>query len=118
MPSIRRARTGDRRRLARAIGHLIDNAIAATPNGGRILVDLTPTRKGPRVVVSDNGPGMDATTLARALEGLKLAADGKAVERRQGLGLPLARRLIEAHGGTLELISEPGQGTAAIVQFG
>lgn len=109
--------TGDRRRLARAIGHLIDNAIGATPRGGRILVDLTPTRRGPRVVVSDNGPGMDSATLARALEGLTLTADGKTVERRQGLGLPLARQLIEAHGGSLELLSEPGQGTAAIVQF-
>ena len=37
--------------------------------------------------------------------------------RGQGLGLPLARQLIEAHGGTLELISEPGQGTAAIVEL-
>ena len=109
--------TGDRRRLARVLGHLLDNAIAATPRGGRILVDLAPTRKGPRVVVSDNGPGMDPATLARALEGLRLTPDGKAVERRQGLGLPLARQLIEAHGGTLELLSEPGQGTAAIVQF-
>jgi len=106
---------GDRRRLARAIGHLVDNAIAATPRDGRILVDLTPAKQGPRVVISDNGPGMDAATLARALEGLKPAADGTGFERRQGLGLPLARQLIEAHGGTLELLSEPGQGTAAIV---
>mgnify|MGYP002149958680 CR=1 FL=1 len=58
-----------------------------------------------------------AATLARALEGIKLSADGKAVERRQGLGLPLARRLVEAHGGTLELLSEPGQGTAAIIDL-
>jgi signal transduction histidine kinase len=110
--------TGDRRRLARAIGHLIDNAIAATPRGGRILVDLAPTRAGPRLVVSDNGPGMDAATLARALEGLKPSAGGTGYEPRQGLGLPLARQLIEAHGGRLELLSEPGQGTAAIVTFG
>ena len=109
--------TGDRRRLARAIGHLVDNAIAATPRGGRILIDLSPTKTGPRVVVSDNGPGMDAATLARALEGLAPEGEAEAGERRRGLGLPLARQLIEAHGGTLELLSEPGQGTAAIVQF-
>ena len=51
------------------------------------------------------------------MDGLKLSADGKAIERRQGLGLPLARQLIEAHGGTLELLSEPGAGTAAIVEL-
>ena len=106
---------GDKRRLARALGHLMDNAIAATPRGGRILVDLTPTRAGPRVVVSDNGPGMDAATLARALEGLKPGGKGEGPDRRKGLGLPLARRLIEAHGGKLDVLSEPGQGTAVIV---
>ncbi len=104
---------GDRRRLGRAIGHLIDNAIAATPEGGRILVELGVHKGKARLVISDNGAGMDAATLARALEGIKVSSDGKGVERRQGLGLPLARQLIEAHGGTLELISEPGQGTAA-----
>jgi len=113
--------SGDRRRLARAIGHLIDNAIAATPAGGRILVDLSRQRDDgvdwARIVISDNGPGMDAAAQARALEGLKLSADGKTVERRQGLGLPLARQLIEAHGGKLELFSEPGHGTAAIVEL-
>ncbi|MFM2302328.1 MAG: hypothetical protein RLZZ84_2064, partial [Pseudomonadota bacterium] len=108
---------GDRRRLARALGHLLDNAIFATPRGGRILVELGSHKGRSRMVISDNGPGMDSPTLARALEGIKLSADGKSVERRQGLGLPLARQLIEAHGGTLQLLSEPGQGTAAIVEL-
>ena len=109
--------TGDKRRLARALGHLIDNAIAATPPGGRILVELRGLKDRARIVVSDNGPGMDAPTLARALEGIKPGTDGQTIERGQGLGLPLARQLIEAHGGTLELLSEPGQGTAAIVEL-
>lgn len=109
--------TGDARRLGRAIGHLIDNAIAATPPDGRILVDVSRSSAGARVVVSDNGPGMDAAALARALGGLRMGSDGVTVERRQGLGLPLARQLIEAHGGTFELLSEPGQGTAAIVEL-
>lgn len=113
--------SGDRRRLARAIGHLIDNAIAATPGGGRILVDVSRQfdrdDRGVRIVVSDSGRGMDAATVARAFNGIKVSDDGSTVERRQGLGLPLARQLIEAHGGTLELHSEPGQGTAAIVEL-
>jgi signal transduction histidine kinase len=112
---------GDRRRLARAFGHLIDNAIAATPRGGRLLVQVSrekfEARQFAQVVVSDNGPGMEEAVLARALDGLKISDDGKTIERRQGLGLPLARQLIEAHGGTLRLLSEPGQGTAAIVEL-
>lgn len=109
--------TGDRRRLGRAIGHLIDNAIAATPPGGRVLVEASGRKGKSQVVISDNGAGMDPATLARAMEGIKVSVDGKGVERRQGLGLPLARQLIEAHGGTLQLMSEPGQGTAAIVEL-
>lgn len=108
---------GDSRRLARAVGHLLDNAIAATQKGGRILVDVSRSAEGARIVVSDNGPGMDGPALARALGGLKIGADGKTMERRQGIGLPLARQLVEAHGGRLEVLSEPGQGTAAIVDL-
>ncbi|MBM3595285.1 MAG: histidine kinase [Alphaproteobacteria bacterium] len=109
---------GDRRRLSRAIGHLIDNAIAATPQGGRILLMLTREQHKDtawtRIVVSDNGRGMDTATLARAMEGLDT---GGGTLRRQGIGLPLARQIIEAHGGTLEVVSQPGEGTAAIVDL-
>lgn len=111
---------GDARRLKRAFGQLLENAIAATPPGGRILVDCSHKNTAAQIVISDNGKGMDAITLARALEGLKPAPakaspDGRGAERRSGLGLPLVRQLIAAHGGKLELLSEPGEGTSAIV---
>jgi len=105
----------DPRRLSRAFAQLLDNAIAAVPLDGRVLIEVTSRpRSGARVVVSDNGPGMAPAVLARALDGMRVSDDGKTLDRRQGLGLPLARQLIEAHGGKLELLSEPGQGTAAI----
>lgn len=106
--------TGDERRLERAIGHILDNAIKALPDGGRILVKLQRRTSGVRIVISDDGEGMDARKLARALEGLMVSADGKTVERRVNYGLPLAKRIVEAHGGKLEVMSEEGQGTAAI----
>jgi signal transduction histidine kinase len=104
----------DKRQLGRAIGNLLDNAIAATPGKGRILVALSRLKKGARIVISDNGPGMKPSELARALDGMRAGEDGGA-RRRTGLGLPLARQLIEAHGGRLELQSEPGVGTTATI---
>jgi len=105
----------DSRQLGRAIGNLLDNAIRATPAGGRILVALTRRKSGVRIVISDNGEGMTPSELARALDGHRLGADGKVEARRAGLGLPLARQLIEAHGGKLEMQSEKGAGTTATI---
>lgn len=107
----------DRRRLGRALGHVLDNAIAATPEGGKVLVDVARLKNGARVVVSDNGVGMDPSQASRALDGFKLSADGSAVERRQGLGLPLARQLVEAHGGRIKLVSEKGLGTTVSIML-
>lgn len=113
---------GDRRRLARAVGHLVDNAITASPRGQRVLVQMARrrSREGEDVVqilVQDRGQGMDSRSVALALDGMRQSADGKSVERSQGLGLPLARQLVEAHGGALRLVSEPGKGTSALVEL-
>jgi len=105
----------DPRQLGKAIGQLLDNAVAATPQGGRILVELSRGKEGARVVMTDNGAGMDADQLARALEGLRLRADGQGVERRQGLGIPLARQLIEGHGGRLDFSTRKGSGTVVTI---
>lgn len=105
----------DKRKLARAIGHLLDNAIAATPSGGRIAVELIRRGKTVRLTITDTGEGMDEKELAQALDGGRMTPDAQGVARRQGLGLPLARQLIEAHGGRLELASTKGQGTTAVI---
>ena len=106
----------DPRQLGRAIGNLLDNAISATGEGGRILVALSRRKQGARIVISDNGEGMKPSELARALDGHRLGSDGKPT-RRGGLGLPLARQLIEAHGGRLDMQSEKGAGTTATVSL-
>ena len=108
----------DPRQLGRAVGALLDNAIAGTPEGGKLLIEILnlsdEAEWGAAFVVSDNGKGMGEEELARALDGLRKGDDGK-LEKRQGLGIPLALQLVEAHGGKLELSSEEGVGTAAII---
>ncbi|HTM94919.1 MAG TPA: PAS-domain containing protein [Croceibacterium sp.] len=105
----------DKRRLGRALGNLLDNAIAATPKRGRILVALSRQKNAAKIVISDNGVGMKPSELARALDGFSLDLAGNTGTRRTGLGLPLARQLIEAHGGRLDLASEKGAGTTATI---
>jgi len=106
--------TGDRRQLSRALGNVIDNAITAAPTGGRVLVALVRRKAGVKIVVSDNGDGMRPAELARALEGFKLDEAG---DSKRGLGLPLARQMIEAHGGRLEIQSEKGAGTTVTISL-
>lgn len=107
----------DKRQLGRALVNILDNAIAAAPTkDGRVLVMLARRKNGVRIVVSDNGPGMRPGELARALDGYGQAKDGSGKEKR-GLGLPLARQLIEAHGGRLDIQSERGAGTTVTISL-
>ena len=102
---------GDEKRLVQAIAHILDNAIAYTPKGGRVLVHASRMAKATQIVISDNGDGMDARTVARVLDGFGRMQEKGAAARRGGLGLPLAKQLIEAHGGSFDILSQPGEGT-------
>jgi signal transduction histidine kinase len=111
----------DHRRLEQVLSHLLDNALRYTPAGGRVLLHASGNARRALLVVSDNGLGMDMAEQTRALDRFSQAAalrpssdkDGA----RLGLGLPLARQFVEAHGGTLTLVSEPEQGTAVSVEL-
>ncbi|WP_228244037.1 PAS domain-containing sensor histidine kinase [Porphyrobacter sp. GA68] len=107
--------SADPQQLRRAISHLLDNALKATPRGGRIHIELKEKGDTVRIVISDNGQGMSQAELARAIDGLRPLTDGSGVERRQGLGIPLARQLIEAHGGSVDFQSRTNVGTTVTI---
>jgi PAS domain S-box-containing protein len=111
------ALTADRARLTEILLNLLSNAIKFTELGGAINVLVRRTEVGGAAfVVQDNGRGMTGAEVEIALERFG-QVDGGLARRNEGsgLGLPLARKLAELHGGSLTLKSETGRGTTATV---
>jgi len=108
----------DQAALRRVLMNLLSNAIKFTPDGGTIKVDASCEADGFAIRVSDNGIGIQEEDLQVVFEPFR-QADGTFTRKFDGagLGLPLARRLVELHGGTLQLESTPGQGTTAKIEL-
>jgi two-component system, NtrC family, sensor kinase len=104
----------DRGQLEQALLNLVTNAIDAMPQGGRLT--LAASREGGAVVleVSDTGGGIAPEDLSRVFEPLYTT---KPRGRGTGLGLPIVREVVAAHGGTVGLDSRPGAGTTAVVRL-
>ncbi|WP_246263340.1 sensor histidine kinase [Parasphingopyxis algicola] len=109
--------TGDARRLRQSLDHLLRNAIRYTPEGGRVLLHAEGTTTEARITISDNGVGIAENEKARVFDRFHRGA-GEQQSRALGLGLPLTKQFVEAHGGTLELESEPGEGTFVTIVLG
>ena len=110
--------TGDPRRLGQALGNLLKNAIAYTPDGGRVLLRAEGDRDEARIIVSDNGAGIAQADQARVFDRFSRTAEGRgADEAAVGIGLPLARQFVEAHGGAIALESAAGQGTTVTIRL-
>jgi signal transduction histidine kinase len=99
---------GDERKLRQVLVNLVGNAVALTPEGGSVTVRAHATPATVHVAVADTGPGIAPLDRERIFEAYEQAARR---EGSTGLGLPLARRLIEAHGGHLDLETQLGQGS-------
>lgn len=95
---------GDAERLLQVVSELLANAIKFTASGGRVDVRLDRVAARARIVVSDTGPGISAEVLPHVFEGLRPTDDSVAREHRGlglGLGLSIARDLVELHGGSI-----------------
>lgn len=100
----------DPRKLRRAVGNLVANAVKFSPHGGEILVDVSRDGGKLRFAVYDQGPGIPAGEAERIFEPLYHAAARGGEDARlpgSGLGLPVARRIAEAHGGRIFVESPP-----------
>jgi signal transduction histidine kinase len=113
---------GDPIRLAQALGNLLENALKYTGAGGRVEVEVTTEQAGRgrfyRVAVADSGPGVPPELLPHIFERhVRAQTRGGGAADGMGLGLPIAREIVLAHGGDLTAESSPGQGARFTVRL-
>jgi signal transduction histidine kinase len=102
----------DEQTLEAALVNLVKNALEAMPGGGQLTARTRSTRRGVALDLIDTGPGMDDHTALHMFEAFFSTKEGGS-----GLGLPIARRVIEAHGGRIDVQSEIGRGTKFTLEF-
>jgi signal transduction histidine kinase len=98
--------TGHRDRLKQAFLNLATNALEAMPTGGRLSVAVESQNGSVSVAVRDTGPGIPADILGKIFNMYYTTKDGGT-----GIGLHVARSVVEAHGGEIEVDTGPGAGT-------
>lgn len=105
---------GDEELLTQVWDNLVDNAVKFTPPGGSIRVRLRQRDAAVTVTVEDTGAGMSEETKERLFEQFYRGDSSRGGEGN-GLGLPLARRVTELHGGSIRAESEQGKGSTLTV---
>lgn len=98
--------------LQAALVNLVKNALEAMPNGGQFIARTRGTRTGVALDLIDSGTGMDERTAIKMFDTFYTTKSGGS-----GLGLPTARKIIEAHGGRIGVHSEVGRGTQFTLEF-
>lgn len=106
--------SADPDQVRQVVLNLVSNALAATSRGGHVQVTVEPDAIAPRLVVADDGVGMNEEVRARAFEPLFTT---RADRGGAGLGLAVVRGIVEEHGGHVELESEEGRGARFVVHW-
>lgn len=108
----------DPARLGQALGNLVANAVNFTPEGGRVEVRLEPEGEALAIRVQDTGVGIDPALLPHIFDPFRQGQGGAVQASGLGLGLAIARDLIELQGGSIEAASEgSGRGTTFTVRL-
>ena len=108
---------GDEDQLRRLFVNIIDNAIKYTSRKGKVIVMVNKDGGHAKIVISDTGIGIPADELPYIFDRFYQVAKSRRANRGFGLGLSIARSIVESHRGTILAESQPGQGTTFTVSI-
>lgn len=107
----------DTTRMAQVIGNLVSNAIKYTPVGGTVTISAGSDPEGAWIKVTDTGPGISTTEQSKIFNPYYRGQQGRRIVQGMGLGLSIARDLVSAHGGEINVDSTPGLGSTFTVHI-
>jgi signal transduction histidine kinase len=105
-----RAAWFDAHSLGRVLRHLLENAGAHTPPGTNVTLSYTRTDNRLEFTLADNGPGINSADLPMIFEKFYRGNRTSSARKGSGMGLAIARAILIAHGGGIDVTSEPGKG--------
>ncbi len=108
---------GDMGLLARVLDNLLDNGLRHTSDGGHVTLGLRETPQWVNVEVSDTGSGIAPEDLPRVFDRFFATKQPDLESDHAGLGLAITKRIVELHGGTIDVASQPGEGTTFSVSL-
>ncbi|MCI0397085.1 MAG: ATP-binding protein [Chloroflexi bacterium] len=104
-------------RIGQVLGNLVSNALRYTPAGGEIVLSAENGRQAVTLKVQDNGSGIATEDLPHIFDRFYRADKSRSYNGESGLGLAIARSIVEAHNGRIAVASAPAQGTTFTLTF-
>jgi signal transduction histidine kinase len=106
---------GDRIRLERVIANIISNSVKYSPEGSTVLLNVKRSGPSVAVTVTDEGVGIPEEEIQELFQPFRRLDRTRHMAKGTGLGLFSARKIVEAHGGTISISSRPGSGTTVLI---